>query len=322
MNRALRAVLLTVGLVAFGTSAADATSVAYIDRGGVWVSSLDGKKKRKVSGKAGDGRVWRELAQADNGRIIAVRRPPKKIATLNSFTLWGPTGKRIYRGSLTAEKGWASYAFPLSLDLTSSGRTVVYGYSNFTLQFPVSRAERGTYVISSQNPPPFRPFSIKNQEWPTTVGNRLVTRSSTYITSVQGGLGQPPFVEGFSPWVDFSDSNLELQRTDVAANGKVMAGELVGYEGSRKTVSAIEMVKSASLGGAILSSCMLPTRGSAGSPTLSQDGRWVAWRDSRGILVAGTPVFGATGKCVLTRRPVVISKSGISPSIGKARVRG
>lgn len=299
----------------------EASSVAYLDKGGVWVSSLDGKQKRKIAGKPAGKSRWRELAQSDNGRIIAVRREPDRIATLNRFSLWGPTGKQVFQGMLGAEPGWTSYAFPVGLDLTSDGRTVVYGYSNMNYGFPVSTLETGTYVLYADRHQS-RPFKITDQEWPTAVGKRLVTASDDVLVSVQRGTGQPPYQEKFKLWFSIDGTGLELQRTDVAASKRVAGAEMVSWNSGKRKVSVIAMSRANGLGGQLGSgTCLLPTRGLAENVTISQDGRTVAWQDRRGVMVSGVPTFRGSDVCKLTRKARVISKSGSFPSIGAAKVK-
>lgn len=312
--------LLVAAAILVGATAAEAASVAYIDRGGVWVSALNGKAKRKVAGKTKDGRKWRELAQADNGRILAVRRPPKKMSTINSFTLWGPTGKRIHQGTLGYETGWTSYAYPLSLDLTANGRNVVYGYSVMRYAYPVSQLDEGTYVNYADRVGIYTPFKISGEKWPTVAGNRIVSATSDTLISVQKTAGQPPFSDKFQPWLGFNPEGFELQRIDVAANGKLAGIQLVEWDGGQVKRSRILMVRIGSLGGSASAQCMLPAKGLAKQASLSQDGRSVAWQDRRGVVVSGAPVFGKT-TCGLKRRAVVISKTGSYPSIGKAKVK-
>lgn len=313
--------LLVAAAILVGATAAEAASVAYIDKGGVWVSSLNGKQKRRVAGKTKDGRRWQELAQADNGRILAVRRPPKKMSTINSFTLWGPTGKRIYQGNLGWEPGWTSYAYPLSLDLTANGRNVVYGYSVMKYGYPVSQLQEGTYVAYADRPGIVNPFKISGEKWPTLAGNRLVTGSSDSLVSVQDRTGQPPFSDSFTPWLNLDPQGAELHRVDVAANGRLAGVELMMWDGGTVSDGGIVMVRTASLGGTATGSCLLPTRGIATQVSIAQDGSSVAWHDQRGVVVSGAPVFGSSTTCGLKRKAAVISKTATYPSIGKAAVK-
>lgn len=82
--------LITTGLAL--AAAAGATQVAYSDGDQVWVSTLDGSKKRSLSGPSPDEKQWREVAQADDGTIIGVRREGTKMGNFNATQLWNPDG--------------------------------------------------------------------------------------------------------------------------------------------------------------------------------------------------------------------------------------
>ena len=78
---AVRAVLLAAVAAAVVTPAiADAASVAYVDKGEVWLASLDGAKKARLATPVvngdGDTENWIDIAQSDGGRIVAVRNKP------------------------------------------------------------------------------------------------------------------------------------------------------------------------------------------------------------------------------------------------------
>ncbi len=77
MKTLWRTLLMTVAVGFAFAATAEAASVAYIDKGGVWVSSLNGKQKRKVSGKTKDGRRWTGLDQL---RLSALARPHRRRA--------------------------------------------------------------------------------------------------------------------------------------------------------------------------------------------------------------------------------------------------
>ena len=121
-------------------AAANAASVAYVDNGEVWLSSLDGTQKVRlatpvVNGE-GDTEKWLAVAQSDSGRIVAARNKPGRIANFSWFKVWEPNGSSTVEGPLNAPTGWTSYAYPLSFDITANGTHMVYGYSNTTGSAP------------------------------------------------------------------------------------------------------------------------------------------------------------------------------------------
>ncbi len=301
------------------TAVSEAASVAYTQGGNLWLSSLNGKQKRRVAAKPKGKVKWIETAQSDSGRLIAIKRDPAKIANLNSYVVWGPTGRRIIQGSLTADSGWLSYVMPLSLDLSSDGKTLVYGYQYYTYNYPVSNLEEGTSV-KSVSAAYLEPVNIVGELWPTTVGNRIVAQQQNVFAGVQKA-NKAPYGNDFTGWFSTESLGLDLQRTDVSANKRVAAAELVSPSGDDRNLSVILVAKISGLGGTIGSgACLLPAKGQAENVSISQDGRSIAWEDDRGVVAAGIPTFGGSDTCKLTRGAVVISRTGTFPSIGPARV--
>ncbi len=312
-NRLALAVLTTFALTAVALAgSAGAAQVAYVDGGQIWVSTLDGAAKRSLSGPSPDEKTWTETAQAENGTIIGVRREPGKIGTLNATTLWGPDGAVIGNGSLTAKPGRTSYAYPVTLSLSPDGQIVTYGYSNWSGFGLETKYEFGTYAEGSSNWY-VEPFDVRSVKSGTLVGRRLVGISGSTV-AVQNPSGQPPYSEEFAGW--FSS---EADRVDVSANGTIAAVSVrVGG------VEKIGMVPFAGLGAPFPtdgSDCWLPVQGKAVGVSFSPDGTSMAWKDDRGVVVAGTPIWFATtaeSTCNLSRPPLVISATGNYPSIGNS----
>lgn len=319
----MRRVLLVVsfGLVAMFTVAgvASAATVSYIAGDSLWLSNPTGTQKKKLSGPAGDGHEWTEQAQSDNGKVLAVRREPGKIAVLNRFTLFSLDGKVLQQGSLTNEPGWTTSAFPVSLDLTNDG-VAVYGFSNVNYGYPVSTYETGTYVRTVEKPFVLPPLEITDWEWPTLYQDRLVATQSSEVWLQAPGDGTP-----FTPNPDVGflavPGGNTVNRTDVAANGKLVGIELNYDTIELYPVSGVPNV-TPSPGDNIVGSggCVLPTQGDASHITISQDGKDIAWQDDRGVLSAGVPDFAGADPCNLTRAPVVLAVDGKYPSIGAASI--
>ena len=309
--------VLVLALAVTGVLAAPAgaAQVAYIDGDQVWVSTLDGTQKRSLSGPSPDEKQWREVTQADDGSILGNRREAGKMGQFNATELWGPDGTSRGTGTLTAKPGRTTYAFPVTLDLTPDAGTVVYGYAN-TSGFGLGQTfEFGTYAEASTNWFT-EPFDVTPVDSGTLAGRRLVGKSGTTIM-LQDDTGQPPYSTDFTTWFDAGGIDADISHVDVAATGTIVAVQ-VGDIGQQK----IAMIPFASLGGPLPadgSDCFLPTQGDARDPSISQDGTMMAWKDDRGVVVAGTPVWFpsvAVSTCNLSSPPVVISPTGQMPSIG------
>jgi hypothetical protein len=312
--RSLFLVLAIASLLTFaGTAAA---SVAYIDGNEVFVSSDDGARKVRLSAGEGD---WREVAQSDQGYIVGTRKEAGKISQLASFTVWDPSGKIVHFGSLSGAFTGGLNIYPNSIDITPSGGNIVYGFSASNADF--SSAGKGIYLKVSADATTGVPLAMYGAEWPTLVGTRIVGASDSNNASLQdpSSIG----ADTFAPWIAFNTTDpgplqgLILTRTDVSATGTVTASEF--RDGSFYT-QKIALGKWASLGGAYVDDCILPSSGLPRQVSVSQDGSTITWKDSRGIVIAGAPNFAGPADCVLTRAPSVISASGIYPSYGPYNV--
>ena len=313
-------VLTTLALALAVTGQAQAASVAYIDNGEVWVSSLDGAQKVRLAAPVVNTRgaidKWLDVAAADSGRIVAVRNQPGYQSSLSWFKVWEPDGTSTVEGPLNALGGWAQYVYPLSFDLTADGKHMVYGYSNSGSCCPISFA-RGTYVrpVSSSS---LDPISISGQEHPTVFGNRVIAHSGTTIYAQDVGA---VYGSDFTPWLNAADAGLELRRTDVAANGRLVAIAGEQWSGGTLTIGKIGVVSIDGVDQGPVGSvnCFVPASGIAEDPSVSQDASAVAWNDDQGLKVAGAPV-SAADPCEMTSPPVVISPSGEHAAIGGANI--
>lgn len=313
--RPVRPTLIALLLFVALGGTARAAEVAYVDGDQIWVSTLDGRQKRSLSGPSPDEKQWREVAQADDGTILGSRREGSKMGTYNVTQLWGPDGAAIGNGLLTAPTGRTTYAFPVTLDLTPDGKSAVYGYANSSGFGFGQTFEFGTYAEGSSGWY-IQPFDITSVEAGTLAGRRVVGISGT-VVYVQDDASGDPYSTNFTPWFDAGGIGADLDRVDVAATGTVAAVE-VGDTGSQR----VAMIPFGSLGGPLPadgSDCFLPTQGDATDVSISQDATTMAWHDDRGVVVAGTPVWFPSvtvSTCNLSRPPVVISPTGKMPSIG------
>ncbi len=319
-NKELRMALSRIGVlvgalcaaavvVAALPSAASAASVAYIDGGEVWLSSLDGAQKSRLSD--GDDN-WQYVAASDGGRVAAVQRVPSQISQTSTFRVWAADDAVAGNGALSAVSGYQSYAYPLSFDISANGVFLVYGFSASNM-WPNAAFTAGFYARSvDNNSGP--PIEVSNARYPSFVGSRVVSAFGSEVR-----LQDPaavPFGTEFSFWINTSGTGLQLRRTDVAANGTLVASEL--HSDGPPAVDKISVLSVSGLGGAWTGAvdCFLPTVGLAKDVSISQDATRIAWKDDQGVKVAGVP----TAACTLSSPAVVISATGKSPSIGGRNV--
>ncbi len=295
--------LLAAVVVAALPSVAGATSVAYIDGGEVWVASLDGAQKSRLS--EGDGN-WQNVAASDGGRVAAVQRVPSQISQTSTFRVWEANRRVAFNGALSAVGTYQSYAYPLSFDISADGNFLVYGFSASNT-WPTPAFTGGFYARSVDNAV-LAPIEVSNATYPSFVGSRVVAAFGPEVR-----LQDPatvPFGTEFGFWINTSGTGLQLRRTDVAANGTLVASEL-----HSDAVDKISVLSVSGIGGALTGAvdCLLPTVGLAKDVSISQDATRIAWKDDQGVKVAGVPT---TTACTLSSPAVVISATGTSPSIG------
>jgi hypothetical protein len=317
----MRSALIAILFLLTMAPAAGAASIAYVDGGEVWLSSLDGTQKvrlaTQVVNSEGQTEKWLAVAASDGGRIVAARNFPGRNSGFSWFKVWEPNGTSTVEGPLNAPSGWATQTYPLSFDVTADGNHMVYGYSNSGFCCPISFAQ-GTYVRPVTNSS-LNPINVDG-EHPTLVGSRMI--ANTGQTVYVQGTSAPPYGDDFTPWISFGGA-LELRRTDVAANGQLIASELVQWDGGTQTTGKIAAVaiqgidQEPTFPAAV--DCFLPTSGIAGEASLSADATRIAWTDDGGLKVAGTPTTAAD-PCELTSPPVVISPTASQGAIGGANV--
>ena len=230
---AARAVLLAAALVAVATPAvAGAASVAYVDKGEVWLSSLDGAKKARLATPVVNGSgETEELARRRAVRRRADRRGAQQAGPDSNFSwfkIWEPDGTSTVEGPLNAPSGWSTYVYPLGFDITADGSHLVYGYSNSSGCCPITFGH-GTYVRPATNSV-LNPIDTGGQTNPSLFGSRVVSledASSPAVVNVQDADGGNPYTTAFTAWLDTSGVGLALEGVDVAANGRLAA---LGFE--------------------------------------------------------------------------------------------
>jgi len=313
---ALLAVLLLVP-----AGAATATGVAYLDGNEVWVASVDGQTRVRLSAGEGD---WLAVAQGDGGHVVGVRNEPGRNGSFATFAVWQPDGTLTDQGPLQSRSGYSISAIPVGLDITPDGRSMVYGFSQSRYDsstFPATFVlDTGTYAQSVATRAGGVPFAMDDVDWPTLAGSRVVGASSSQQVVVQDPTGQPPYSFDFTPWLAVP-TPFQVRRTDVAASGTVAAMEL--YEpnpGSGDDLQErIAMFPLSGLGGPITPidhDCFLPADGKAREPSLSQDGRLIAYVDQGGVRIAPVTDFAALVTDCAPTTPTTISATGRKPSLG------
>jgi hypothetical protein len=169
MTPYMRIALILLALLLAAPSVAEAASIAYVENGEVWVSSLDGARKARLAGPVVNGNgateKWLAVAASDGGRIVAARNVPGRMSQFSWFKVWEPNGTSTVEGPLNAPTGWTVYVYPLGFDVTADGQHMVYGYSNSSGCCPINFG-RGFYVRPVTNSV-LDPIIVSGPEEPT-----------------------------------------------------------------------------------------------------------------------------------------------------------
>ncbi|GAA2241545.1 hypothetical protein GCM10010401_12930 [Rarobacter faecitabidus] len=297
-------------IAASPSGSAASFQVSYVDQGQIWVSTLDGKQKRAISGAAPSGRQWTEQTQSDDGWIFGVARKSGYSGAAAPTKLWKPGGDVAAESTLGYDFNMPSAAVPIDLALTTGAKQVAYTYSYLAYSYPVSSLYQGTWVTNTSNTS-ITPINISNLLGTSVMGSRLLGVDS----NADDAMYQEPtgvFSPNFAPWFNLPG----MTDLDVSADGKTVA---LTFETDASThTKALGLIKATGLGGTITADCVVPTAGDVSDFNVSPDGSWISWVDTRGLLVGRTPISPATSCDIIS--PVLISKTGTYPAIGSTQL--
>lgn len=326
MRQIPRAALLaaTVGTLAAAAAPAQAaTSIAYIDGNEVWVANTDGSNKTRLSGGEGD---WRTVSQNPQGWVIGVANEAGKLADFSRFTLWNPQGAISAQGPLRQDGSGPSYAYPLGLEVTSTGGNHLYGFSALTFGFGTTSLRTG-FFLSIPSAAALQPVAVAGSGssngipvYFTLVNDRVVGSATDRAIGIQeaGSLGS----KSFAAWpLGTLPGPYSFRGVDVSADGTIVATELAeDPPGGGSDIIRIDVAKTEGLGAAYVDDCILnlPVDTTTGHPTVSPDGSVVAWHQVGGVKLTGVPSLRTNGPstCELTTGITTISETGSYPSLG------
>lgn len=320
VTRTLLATTAALLLAATPAVAAPST-IAYIDGGNLWFSSVDGSQKRQITTTGTADRPFQVPSQAPDGSTVAVHKEAFDGGKSERPVLYryDASGKVTHGNVMPVSSSATAPVYPIGLDMDWQGRAVAYGYSY--CGFACTSIYRGYWLTFSDNQGayPTNPQGASDAFFPSFYGERVISSDSGGSLFIQPDVPEAPFTTGYQGWLSGPNNNLNFRRAEVAMTGRQVALEWYSRTSGDSTNGIYVGEHGGTIPGSISGVCKLPTVGASGNVTFSYDGTLVAWHDDEGVKVAGAPNLAAgTDDCALSAPVRVISASGKAPALGGA----
>lgn len=298
---------------------AHADAITYTDGGNVWVASPDGSVKKQLTTNATADLRYFGPSQADDGRIAVIFGTLRRGAA--SIMVLSPTGAMQKTGLLQLSTCGAFGQFPSAFGYTRidpSGSVIAYDYLCTNTQ-----AGGGTNVyvaLTSANSPgglgdPLQLAGIWRPNW---LPSRPAGAAAPDMIATSQGMTEIGKLTWITPPLPSLEPVLAPQGSDLLPTASMSrTGNVLAY--SVNTANDVRELYVARLSGpfgqgvGVLGQCLVATSNASLNPSISPDGKRVAWDDAAGAKVAAVdiPAGSSGGPCGAT--PTTISGSGRDP---------
>jgi hypothetical protein len=279
--------LAAAAFIGSAAGAASADSIAYIKGGDVWLTTTDAARQFQVTGTGG----YVGVSQADDGTMLATTADNSLVrldrygSTLSSIRT--PVSQPLNGGSTVFEG-------PYDADISPDGRTVGYSFMKFGLyQYPDGSRDADMYdghgFTKSDALTGFTDTGYKYaKDWesPEFLDNNTVL--------VSNGPGYPstPFaietVGSGDPRSWFADpDNMHPMEATISRNRRFIAAVV----GTGRLGLSVYRIGDGRIENATINKCMTYSDAAGqgyayNSPTISGDGKVLAWGSGRGLDIA------------------------------------
>lgn len=317
LSRLTVAGLAVAACAGSAAGAASADSIAYIKGGDVWLTTADAARQFQVTGTGG----YVGVAQADDGTLLATTGS----GLLQRLDRYGQALSTISTPvSQPTNGGSTVFVGPLDADISPDGRTAGYGFIKMgTYRYPDGTVDADMYdghgFTKSDTATGFLDQGYKYaSDWSAP---EFIDNSTVLVSNGPGWPSSPFAIETLGSgdprsWFNDPDNPHPMDAT-ISRNKRFVAA----VHGPDRLSLYVYRIGDGVLRTATINRCMIysdPAGFRYESPTLSGDGKVLAWGSGKGLDIA--PLGDATSSCPDAQNGGEYLPGASSPDWGPADV--
>jgi hypothetical protein len=275
-----------VAVAAAVAAPAAADSLTFIKDHNVWLANPDGSGQYQVTFDGTAGSPYDSPSQADDGTVVAIRRPPGQR---NQLFRMSQSGRLLNAPINTPAPGTGA----LDAKVSPNGALVAYWFATLVNDpicvFCVSVSNRALLSYSDRFTGYQEVGTPNTGGWPSWIGNDTIALGSGSATQWYYKLGMPEAAEWFAD-TDFVPQDFQsLLDAEASPTGDRLA---VVRGNNQETILLLRMngppPAKPTVANAQCAQLVQPT-GRFVDPTWSSDGRMVAWQEDDGVWSGAIP---------------------------------